>query len=223
MTTDERLYGEEEVAEIFEAAASARGSGGRALASPGGLSLRELQEIGGEVGIAPERIADAAAALELRREAPPSRTHLGMPMSVRRTVDLPRAPTDREWGLLLAELRAWTNGNLHAYVEPTDAGHRLRLGTLKGDAVAMGRMGISGLLGGLVIFLALLLTGDMEEAIASGVFFATLGAVLLALNALRLPGWAREREEQMEYIAVRARALIRPESEGADAGQHGAP
>lgn len=41
------------------------------------------------------------------------------------------------------------------------------------------------------------------------------GAVLLLGNALRLPRWAAEREEQMEYIATRARALIRPGPEPA--------
>src|SRR3954449_6387158 len=103
--TDERRYGEDEIAEIFQAAASPRRSEGRALTSTGGFSLEELQAIGGEAGIAPERIADAAAALDLRRGAPPPPPHPGMPVSVGRTVELPRAPTDREWELLVAELR----------------------------------------------------------------------------------------------------------------------
>jgi len=34
------------------------------------------------------------------------------------------------------------------------------------------------------------------------------GAVALGANALRLPGWAMEREEQMEGIAARARVLL---------------
>src|SRR3982750_2302596 len=97
--TDERRYGEDEIAEIFQAAANPRGPG-HALSSAGGVSLQELQAIGGEAGIAPERIADAAAALDLRRGAAPRRTHLGMPVSVGRTVDLPRAPPAREWGVL---------------------------------------------------------------------------------------------------------------------------
>ena len=45
--TDERRYGDEEVAEIFKAASSARASEGRALSSTSGLSLAELQAIGG--------------------------------------------------------------------------------------------------------------------------------------------------------------------------------
>ncbi|MFL5382293.1 MAG: hypothetical protein ACJ8GN_07240 [Longimicrobiaceae bacterium] len=223
--TDERRYDDDEVAAIFEAAASPQARG-RALATRDGLSLAELQAIGGEAGIAPERIAGAAAALDLRRGAAPRRTYLGMPVSVGRIVDLPRAPADREWELLLAELRetfgahgkdrssgslrAWTNGNLHAYVEPTEAGHRLRLGTVKGNAIVLGRMGIAGLLVGLLMALFLFATGEVGDA-SLFALIAALGAAALGANALRLPGWAHEREEQMEHIAARARTLIGPE------------
>ncbi|HEX8692820.1 MAG TPA: hypothetical protein VF746_10395 [Longimicrobium sp.] len=237
--TDERRYGEEEVAAIFEAAASPRGSGGRALSPEGGLSLGELQAIGAEVGIAPERIADAAAALDVRGGAAPRRKFLGMPISVGRTVDLPRAPTDREWELLVAELRetfgahgrdkssgglrAWTNGNLRAYVEPTEAGHRLRLGTLKGDGVALARLGVGGLLAALVMFVVLLLTGAQTDDLEMAALVAAMGAFVLAVNALRLPRWAHEREEQMEYIAARARTLIRAEPEPGASGSDPLP
>jgi hypothetical protein len=222
---DERRYEEADVARIFEAAASPRATEGRALAPASGFSLAELQAIGDEVGIAPERIAEAAAALDVRRVAAPRRTYLGMPVSVSRTVDLPRAPTDREWDMLVAELRetfgargkdrstggvrAWTNGNLHAYVEPSENGYRLRLGTTKGNAVVSSRMGLAGLLAGLV--LAILLFAEvLDEDLSALLIFAVMGAVALAFNAIRLPGWAREREEQMDHIAVRARRLIPP-------------
>jgi len=223
--TDERRYADEEVAEIFEAAASARGSGGRALSSAGGLSLGELQVIGGEVGIAPERIAHAAAALDLRRGTPPRRTQLGMPVSVGRIVDLPRAPTDREWELLVADLRetfgahgkdgsqgglrSWRNGNLHAYVEPTDTGHRLRLGTVKSNGIAVGRAGIAALLMALLMLVFLLLSGERLDDAVMVMLFAAFGAAALGANALRLPRWADEREEQMERIAARAQSLLR--------------
>lgn len=219
--TDERRYSDDEVAAIFEAAASSRG-----LASADGLSLAELQAIGGEAGIAPEWIAHAAAALDLRGATAPRRTYLGMPVSVGRTVALPRAPTDREWELLLAELRetfgahgkdrssgglrAWTNGNLHAYVEPTEAGHRLRLGTTKSNAAALGGLGAAALLVGLVMAVFLLATGELGDASLFSVI-AALGAAITGANALRLPRWAQEREEQMEHIAARARTLIRDE------------
>src|ERR1700741_1755290 len=101
---DERTYGEEEVAQIFEAAAARRGPGSTAPVPTKGLTLAELQAIGGEVGLAPERVAEAAAALDLRRDVR-RRTELGMPVGVGRTIDLPRAPTDREWEMIVADLR----------------------------------------------------------------------------------------------------------------------
>jgi hypothetical protein len=226
---DERRYEDAEVAEIFQAAAAPRASEGRApgraVAPTGGFSLAELQAIGGEVGIEPERIAEAAAALDVRGTAVPRRTYLGLPVSVSRVVELPRAPTDREWEMLLAELRetfgargkdrssgglrAWTNGNLHAYVEPTDTAYRLRLGTTKGGAAQGMQMGMAGLAAGLL--LAVLLFAEMlDEDLSVLLVFAVMGAFSLAFNALRLPRWAREREEQMEYLAARARTLIAP-------------
>lgn len=222
--TNERRYREEEVRKIFEAAASERDLDGRALVAAEGPTLAELQAIGREVGLAPERIAQAASALERSGEALPLRTHFGMPIAVGRTVDLPRAPTDREWDLLVAELRAtfgargkvgthgglreWTNGNLHAYIEPTETGHRLRLGTLKGNALAMTRMGLFGMGMGLFVLLAILLTGRAAEGFFAPVFLGTMGGVAFISAILGLPRWAREREEQMELVAARAKALI---------------
>jgi hypothetical protein len=219
---DERRYGENEVAEIFEAAASSRGPRGRAVATSEGFSLAELQAIGAEAGIAPERIADAATALELKRGAAPRRTQLGIPVGVGRTVDLPRPPTDGEWELLVAELRqtfgahgkdrsaggvrAWTNGNLHAYVEPTPGGHRLRLGTTKGDSAAMTLAGIMAILTSLIMMINV----ELSEGGAMALLIALVGIAMIAFNALRLPRWASEREEQMEHIAARALVLIPP-------------
>ncbi|MCH7562897.1 MAG: hypothetical protein IH968_03635 [Gemmatimonadetes bacterium] len=221
--TDERRYLEEESKEIFEAAATAGDSDRHALASTEGLTLAELQDIGAEVGLAPERIADAATALELRRSALPRRTSFGMPIAVGRIIDLPRALTDREWELLVGELREtfnaqgrlgssgsirqWTNGNLHAFVEPTEAGYRLRLGTLKGNAQAMNMVGIAGMGLGMVMLVPLLLTGELSIASLTPLLFGAMGAAAFVSNLVRLPRWARRREEQMEYIAARAKAL----------------
>lgn len=237
---DERRYRDEEVAEIFEAAATRPGRGTGALSPAEGLTLAELQAIGGEVGLAPERVAEAAAALDLRRDAP-RRSDFGMPVSVRRTADLPRAPTDREWEMLVAELREtfgargregsrgevreWSNGNLHAYVEPTPAGYRLRLGTTKGDAVGLNRVGATGLGMALVWLVVLFVAGGLPEGLFLPLVFGLMGGGALAWNALRLPPWAREREEQMERVAARAQALLgaRPEAAaGGDAGVVGA-
>jgi len=232
---DERRYEEAEVEKIFQAAASPRASEGRALTPSAGFSLAELQAIGGEVGIEPERIAEAAAALEVRGGGAPRRAYLGMPVSVGRTVDLPRAPTDREWDMLVAELRetfgargtdrssggirAWNNGNLHAYVEPSETGCRLRLGTTKSGAAQGIQMGLAALLAGLV--LAVLLFAEvLDEDLSVFLFLPIIGAIVLAMNAVRLPRWAREREEQMEHIAVHARRIVAPVPEQLASGDN---
>lgn len=218
---DERRYGPDEVERIFEAAAARRGRD-EPGASPDGLTLAELQAIGGEVGLSPARIAEAAAAVD--RPPPRRGTDLGMPVSVGRVVDLPRAPTDREWGLLVAELRdtfrargrvrsdgdlrQWSNGNLHAVVEPAESGWRLRLGTTKGDAVGINRMGIVGTAVGLVLLLLLLLGGTAAGELTIPLTFLLMGGGALGLNAIRLPAWVREREAQMEHVAARALALL---------------
>ncbi|GMR12854.1 MAG: hypothetical protein BMS9Abin29_1048 [Gemmatimonadota bacterium] len=226
--TDERRYREEESKEIFEAAAAAGDSDRHAPTSAKGLTLAELQEIGLEVGLSPVRIAEAASALEVRRTALPHQTSFGMPISVGRTVALPRAPTDREWELLVAELREtfnaqgkvgtsgsarqWTNGKLHAYVEPTEAGYRLRLGTLKGNAPWTNMLGVAGMGVALVMLVVLLLTGNLTgnlaDALVLPVIFGAGGVTTVVSNLLRLPRWARQRQDQMEYIATRAQALI---------------
>ena len=232
--SDERRYADDEVAEIFKAAADPRGAEGRAPAPAAGFSLAELQAIGGEAGLSPERIAEAAAALELRRGALPRRTELGVPVAVGRTVELPRALTDHEWARLVAELRhtfgargrdwsaadlrSWANGNLHAYVEPSETGYRLRMGTVHGNGLALGRVGIAWMLIGLALLAFVLLAGGAATGAVTGVIVAAVGLLAFGGNALRLPGWADERERQMEHIAARALALTRaPADAGADA------
>lgn len=221
---DEPRYHEDEVAEIFERAASA--SEGRTLTRRDGLTLAEIQAIGREAGLDAGAIAEAAAALELRRGAVPRRTLLGMPISVGRTVALPRAPTDHEWEQLVAELRQtfhaagkvrvegglrqWTNGNLGAFVERDGAGWRLRLTTLKEDAIYLNRMGIGGVTLGVVIALFMVLTGTATDDILGALIIFLGGAAFLGYNAIRLPLWAGERERQMERVAARARELLDP-------------
>jgi hypothetical protein len=60
------------------------------------------------------------------------------------------------------------------------------------------------------MFVALvpLLRGDAVGDLAAALMLGGMGAGTFAYNALRLPRWAREREEQMEYIIERTRALI---------------
>lgn len=224
---DERKYREEEVGEIFALATSASGASVPVLADQAGLSLEELQEVGREVGLSSELVAEAAATVDARLETLPRRTTVGAPVSVGRVVELPRAATDREWQVLVTELREtfgakgrvasqgdireWKNGNLHAFLEPTRAGHRLRLGTRKGGARGVTALGASGLAVGLL----LLATSGLDAATFGATFetlipafFALMGGGALAGNFIRLRRWADERERQMAHIAGRARALL---------------
>lgn len=219
---DERTYREEEVAAIFEAAARPV-PGSTALSRAEGFTLAELQSIGGEAGLSPERIAEAAAAVEMRRGAV-RRKNLGMPVGVGQTVELPRAPTDREWEMIVADLREtfgargrlgsredvreWHNGNLHAYVEPTLTGYRLRLGTRKGDAVGLNQMGAFGLVFALVWLMVFFLRDGLSDTLFIPLLMSAMGGAALTYNALRLPGWALEREAQMEQVAARVRVLL---------------
>ena len=223
---DERRYQDDEVAQIFEVASAPATSRADAPSSQG-MTLAELQAIGREVGIAPERIAEAASALVRSPPPLPRRTELGMPVSAGHIVELPRALTDREWALVVADLREtfgargkessqgdtrqWSNGNLHALVEPTRTGYRLRLGTVKGDALALNRMGGFGIAMGLFVGLGLSLGGEPLAALPGALALGGTGLGALVANALRLPRWARRREQQMKDVAERTHALTASE------------
>ncbi len=158
-----------------------------------------------------------------------------MPISVGRVIELPRAVTDREWDLLVAQfretfgargqvtshggVREWTNGNLHAFLEPTETGHRLRLRTHKGGAMALNRLGVAGLAMGLILFTVFLTTGRSPVSMElTMMLLVGMGGAALASNMLSLPGWAREREGQMEYIAGRVGALLEERPQGEESG-----
>lgn len=219
-----RRYHDAEVEEIFALATETADASPLALPSNDGLTLEDLQEVGAQVGLPPERIAAAASAIDVRGETLPQRKHLGQPLSVGRVIDLPRAATDREWELLVAELRAtfdakgevtshgglreWSNGNLHAFHEPTDDGHRLRMTTFREVAFSLTAMGGMFLLMALIMFVAMASKGKLGLELVLPMAFATAGVGALASNMLQLPRWAREREQQMEHIAQRARTLL---------------
>jgi hypothetical protein len=212
----ERTYGDDEVAEIFRTAAQPVPTGQ-------GLTLAELQAIASQAGLAPERVAEAAAALDLRRE-PARRSLLGAPVSASRAIELPRAPTDREWEMIVADLREtfgatgrtasrgevreWSIGNLHAYVEPTPTGHRLRLGTRKGNAPSMDLIAAAPLVMGLVTAFTILMHGAAPSALLMPLALVLLGVAILGGNVFHLRGWAGEREEQMDAVATRTLALL---------------
>ena len=219
----ERRYQDHEIREILDLAIGQEDGPAQALPAVDGLTLRELQEVGREVGVLPERITQAVAVYEGRGESVPRSTAIGLPTSVGRVVPLPRNPSDREWELLIDELRTtfgvkgevtshgglreWSHGTLHAFIEPTETGHRLRL-TDSSAAVA----GI--FLGGFVLAFAALITvvllgkDDPGFKFAVPAFFSLIGGGLVAGSAISLPRWAREQERRMEHISSYAVSLL---------------
>ncbi len=229
--TDERRYSDEEVQAIFEVATATSADGNQvAPGSATGLTLSDLQAIAKEVGVTPEAVTRAAQSLDTRAVVAPRRTSMGLPVSAGRTVDLPRAPTDREWELIVVTLRetfgakgkvdgsalgrSWSNGDLHIYVEPTESGYRLRMGTLTSQGLARNRLGLAGLIIGLLMLVAMLREGPMTDDIIAPLLMMAVGAGAFATNALRLPAWARTREEQMERIEARVLTLLAEPPEG---------
>ncbi len=214
----ERRYSDDEVSAIFLTAAEGTQSPTRPGPPSDGLTLADLQEIGREVGIAPEAVAQAALALDVRGQ-PASRTLLGLPIGVARTVALNRWLTDAEWDLLVVELREvfgargtvkshgslreWRNGNLHALLEPTPTGHRLRLGTVKGDARASIFAGMMTLGVSAAVAVAGAAGGELGGMVPGAAFLAIAGLGMIANGVLRLPRWARLRGRQMDGIAAR--------------------
>jgi hypothetical protein len=222
----ERRYTDEEVARIFERAAEAQQQARKQLTSgesPDGMTLSQLQEIGKEVGISADLIAQAAKSVALPMRAT-SRRFLGLPVGVGRTVDLERKLTDAEWDQLVDDLREtfdakgtirhegsfkqWTNGNLQALLEPTPTGQRLRLKTFKGDAMGSIIGGVALLGSSLVGLTSMWLQGAQGGAYVGLSLIGTMGAVLFGAGALRLPSWARLRQRQMEDVAGRLTSSI---------------
>ncbi|HEY5219375.1 MAG TPA: hypothetical protein VIJ16_06190 [Gemmatimonadaceae bacterium] len=215
----ERRYTEPEVADIFQRATETAAPERQRLPTGEGMTLAELQEIGREVGIAPELVASAAAAMDRGGQAT-GRSVLGLPIGVGRTVELGRQLSDDEWERLVVDLREtfdakgkvsrdgalrqWTNGNLHAYIEPGDGGQRLRMRTYNGTArilmiLGAGYVGFAG-----VLAAVLTATSGLTAARLPGVAILTaLGISAFGLGAARLPGWAKRRRSQMESVVER--------------------
>jgi len=209
----ERQYTDEETARIFELASTVDRTALPATApESSGMTLAALQEIGREVGISPESIAQAARGLELAGR-PVSRAFLGLPIGVGLTVELDRPLTDADWERLVADLREtfeargavrydgpfrqWTNGNLQALVEPTARGHRVRLQTMRQQSRNMMVAGLGALVTAAVLTIA-------DPGSAGGVgFLATVGLGMFGFGALSVPIWARKRRAQIEQVIAR--------------------
>lgn len=230
--TDERRYGDEEIRRILDRAVEADSSALPAGREETGLTLRELQEVAREAGIDPQRVAEAAAALQVQEAAPPARRSLGMPVSTGRVLSLPRTLTDTEWGTLVGDLRQtfqakghvevhggfreWRNGNLYVAVEPGESGGRLRMGTVNGGALRLNTMGMA--LGGMASLLTVvdLIKGGaaLSEDLSAILILVVAAVAMVGRNLLMLPRWGDERQTQFGQIAGRVSALVaEPEAE----------
>ncbi len=218
----ERRYDEDEVAEILKRATSNDGSSASPSAGAGqGLTLTELQEIGGEVGIPASSIADAARALEVRGPAGVSRRVLGVPIAVSRIVLIDRALTDHEWDRLVVDLRttfeaegrvrthgalrSWSNGNLQIHVEPDGERYRVRMRTLKGSAAPLAIAGAAFLFMSAVILAS---NGIAWNELLPAALVGMIGLGQIGYLGVSLPRWARERAAQMEGLAERIPLLL---------------
>jgi len=221
----ERRYQDDEIREILDLAIGEEDRPAHSLPAVDGLTLVQLQEVGREVGLPPSRITHAVALFEARGEPVARGTTLGLPTSIGRVVPLPRNPSDREWELLIAELRTtfggkgeltshgglreWSHGTLHAFIEPTETGHRLRLAD---SSAAVAGIVVGGFVSAFALLILVVLLGkdDPGFRLAVPAFFGLLGGGLVAGSAISLPRWAREQEKRMEHISRRAVSLLAP-------------
>ena len=237
----ERQYNDSEVAAIFERASETEHTGLPTSSEGKGLTLAALQEIGREVGIAPESILLAARSLD---QGGPymSQKFMGLRIGVGQMVEFDRPLSDSDWERLVGDLRTtfaargavkydgpfrqWTNGNLQALLEPTPNGHRLRLQTVKGDSRALMTGGMVALGAATATLLAVAVTGGLGNAgTLTGVgFMALMGLGMFAGGALRVSAWARRRRTQIDQILARLAisAGTRPQDHSDPSGMPGA-
>src|SRR5688572_11452773 len=216
-----RRYSEQEVRKILELATRDRSVSAPA-SSASRLTLTEIQSIGAEVGIDAAVVARAAAALDDHPDIQ-TRAVLGVPFATGMTVALPRALTEEEWDQLVAELRStfgarghvrsegsyreWRNGNLHAVVERAPAGYRLRIATRKGNAATVAGVGALGIVAAAVTWLTHFTFID-GSTLLPPILFGGAGITALAANAVRLPQWAKRRQQQMQHVASVVRRIL---------------
>ena len=229
--SSKRRFTEKEIAQIFEEATKAQNAADEHKGSMDGLTLEELKQIGSSTGIDPKYIARAVASLNKHPQHLPTKKHLGIPYGVARSIELPATFSDRDWEQLVVDLRRtfratgkikqdgslreWSNGNLHALVEPTSDGYQLHIETRKGNMMGFLYGGVAYILMSLILMATL--TADpgqnMTFAFLISGLFGVLGISAVATVGLTQPRWARNRVHQMEAICKRAVFLGREDDE----------
>lgn len=227
-----RRYNEEEVAAIIQRATEAPDAPQRQMPATEGMTLAQIQEIGREVGVSPDVIARAAAALDQVAKTS-TRRMLGIPIGVRHSVELERKITDAEWERLVSDLRdtfdatgyvmqsgslrEWRNGNLSIAIEPTPAGDRIRMRTTNDLARTW-------MLGGTVVSAAAVfnaiaaLSAHHPGKLAVSALLLAVSGGLFGLALTRVLPWARLRRAQMKELAERLIAAAPALPSGDSAG-----
>lgn len=221
---DIRRYGDDEVREIFRRATTGEAGQQAMPVDSDGFTLAELQRIGAEAGIDPQRVVQAASSLDALARHSEVRRSMGLPIGVSRVVELPRAPSDREWELLVTEfrtvfqargvmntagdMREWANGNLHIAVEPTARGHQLRLSTLKSDAQVFNMISVLFAAMAVIMGATVAASGKLEKAFPMVMMFGGLAMASFAANVFRVPRWARTRDRQLTQLAERVVTML---------------
>jgi hypothetical protein len=216
----ERRFTDAEVAKIIERATLRSESPAPVPVHRSGLTLAEVQEIAREVGLDPASVAAAARTVD---ESPATTRPglLGLPLRVERIIPLGREVSDAEWERMVVDLRdtfdargrtrdegsfrQWSNGNLQAWLEPAEGGHRVRLRTVKGDARPRIIVGMAFFLIPATV-IAVTLATRVNYNPAPLVSLGAIGAASLALlgaTALGVRRWAAERRGQMNRLAER--------------------
>lgn len=227
----ERRYGDEEVREILSLATTGEALAQSHSADSNGLTLSELQRIGQEAGIEPERIAQAVAQMNTRVATPPIKRSFGLPVGMTRVIEIPRAPTDREWEQLVSEfrtvfgslgvsttggLRQWSDGETTISVEPARNGEQIRLNSLKADAVLLN--GVTFVMGAMATIMGAVVaaSGKPDKALTVMGMFGGIGLTMFAINLWRLPSWSRRREQQLKEVAEHSIAFLSAQQNPSD-------
>lgn len=218
--------------EQAERALPAADAGSAAGPEPG-LTLAELQEVAGEVGIASTHVQ--AAAREVRMRTGGEVTHypfLGIP---RETLDhrvVPGAPTEREWERIVEELRRefrvpgvtntfgdvrewWSSslstvGGVRLRIEPGEDGTEVTLRRSNAHlsqlthALGWTFAGMAGMFGGIVA------TGVLEPgAVAAPILFGTLSVATFLVGRVASRQSARKERRRFARILDRIDLIAR--------------
>ena len=226
MPVPERRFNEAEIAAIIERATNWSEPRGQPVPPGAGLTLDQIQEIGREIGIAPNVIAGMADVVKEGGTTVIER-FLGLPLRVERNVKLRRDFSEDEWEQVVADLREifnaagvlkedgslrqWSNGNLQVVLEVNAISQLIRLRTFKGNALVLlgAGLGICGAATAALVATFLNNAATDRRLVTVLAVMVVAGAAIVGVTALSLGPWARRRREQMSEVAARVIALDR--------------